>query len=57
MQPVVWLTYAMWSGLGTAAIAIIGVQFFRETLGWAGIAGIGLFVVGVALLNLSGAHG
>jgi small multidrug resistance pump len=51
------ITYAVWSGIGTAAIAIIGVLFFRETLGWAGIAGISLIVIGVALLNLSGAHG
>ena len=50
------VTYAVWSGIGTAAIAIIGVVFFRETLGWAGIAGITLIVLGVVMLNLSGAH-
>jgi len=50
------VTYAVWSGIGTAAIAIIGVVFFRETLGWAGIAGITLIVLGVVLLNASGAH-
>jgi small multidrug resistance pump len=50
------VTYAVWSGIGTAAIAIIGVVFFRETLGWVGIAGITLIVLGVVVLNLSGAH-
>jgi len=50
------VVYAVWSGIGTAAIALIGVVFFRETLGWVGIAGITLIVVGVVTLNLSGAH-
>jgi small multidrug resistance pump len=50
------VVYAIWSGIGTAAIAIIGVVFFRETLGWVGIAGITLIVLGVIVLNLSGAH-
>ncbi|MGH2463318.1 MAG: DMT family transporter [Candidatus Limnocylindria bacterium] len=50
------VVYAVWSGIGTAAIALIGVVFFRETLGWVGIAGIGLIVLGVVLLNASGAH-
>jgi small multidrug resistance pump len=50
------VVYAVWSGIGTAAIAIIGVVFFRETLGWIGIAGITLIVLGVIVLNLSGAH-
>jgi small multidrug resistance pump len=50
------VVYAVWSGIGTAAIAVIGVVFFRETLGWVGIAGITLIVLGVVLLNVSGAH-
>jgi len=47
------VVYAVWSGIGTAAIALIGVVFFQETLGWVGIGGI---VLGVVLLNASGAH-
>jgi small multidrug resistance pump len=50
------VVYAVWSGIGTAAIALIGVFFFRETLGVAGIAGITLIVLGVVVLSLSGAH-
>lgn len=50
------VVYAVWSGIGTAAIALIGVVFFRETLGWVGIAGITLIVLGVVVLSLSGAH-
>jgi small multidrug resistance pump len=51
------VVYAVWSGIGTAAIALIGVLFFQETLGWAGIGGIVLIVLGVVLLSASGAHG
>ena len=50
------VVYAVWSGIGTAAIALIGVVFFKETLGWVGIGGITLIVLGVVLLNFSGAH-
>jgi small multidrug resistance pump len=50
------VVYAVWSGIGTAAIAIIGAVFFQETLGWVGIGGIVLIVLGVVLLNASGAH-
>jgi small multidrug resistance pump len=50
------VVYAVWSGIGTAAIALIGILFFQETLGWVGIAGIVLIVLGVVLLNASGAH-
>jgi multidrug transporter EmrE-like cation transporter len=50
------VVYAVWSGVGTAVIALIGVVFFKETLGLAGVAGIALIVVGVALLNLVGAR-
>lgn len=48
--------YAIWSGLGTASIAAIGLIFFGEGLGVAKIAGIALIILGVAVLNLGGAH-
>ncbi|MFF9812929.1 DMT family transporter [Streptomyces sp. NPDC014006] len=48
--------YAIWSGLGTASIAVIGLVFFGEALGAAKIAGIVLIILGVAVLNLGGAR-
>ncbi|MER5205685.1 multidrug efflux SMR transporter [Streptomyces sp. NPDC002825] len=48
--------YAIWSGVGTAAVAVIGFLFLGESLGPAKIAGILLIIVGVAVLNLGGAH-
>ena len=48
--------YAMWSGIGTAAIATIGVVFLHEPLTVTKVAGIVLVVAGVVVLNLGGAH-
>lgn len=48
------LTYAVWSGVGTALIAVIGRLYFRDTLSWTGVVGIALIILGVALLNLGG---
>ncbi|MFF7180401.1 SMR family transporter [Streptomyces sp. NPDC008121] len=48
--------YAIWSGVGTAAVAAIGVLFMNESLSLAKLAGIVLIVVGVVVLNLGGAH-
>ncbi|MEU8620814.1 multidrug efflux SMR transporter [Streptomyces sp. NPDC048623] len=48
--------YAIWSGVGTAAVAVIGFLFLGENLNAAKITGIVLIIVGVAVLNLGGAH-
>ena len=50
------VTYAVWAGLGTAAIAVIGVMFLDEPLGAAKVVAITLIVSGVVLLNFQGAH-
>ena len=49
--------YAIWSGLGTAFITVIGFMFFKETVTVVKIASIALIVVGVVGLNLGGQHG
>lgn len=46
------VAYAIWSGVGVAAIAIIGHFLFRQTLDVAGIIGITLIISGVVVLNL-----
>ncbi|MET8220532.1 MULTISPECIES: DMT family transporter [Streptomyces] len=48
--------YAIWAGVGTAAIAAIGIMFMGEGLTAAKAAGIALIIVGVVVLNLGGAH-
>lgn len=56
-QVPVGVAYAMWSGLGTAAIVTIGVVFFSETLSPIKVLGLGLIIGGVVLLNLGGGGG
>jgi len=46
------IAYAIWSGLGTAAIAVIGYLWMGESLGPVKLGGIALIIGGVLLLNL-----
>lgn len=46
------VSYAIWSGVGTALIAIIGVYFFKESMTILKIISIVLIIVGVVGLNL-----
>src|SRR5512136_1863860 len=48
----VGIAYAIWSGLGTALIAMIGIAWFRESLNLPKLAGLVLIIGGVVLLNL-----
>ncbi|MFC9391638.1 DMT family transporter [Streptomyces sp. NPDC057027] len=48
--------YAIWSGVGTAVVALIGYLLLGESLSAAKIAGIALIIAGVVVLNLGGAH-
>ncbi|MFD5482106.1 DMT family transporter [Streptomyces hawaiiensis] len=48
--------YAIWAGVGTAAIATIGIVFLGEGMTVAKAAGIALIILGVVVLNLGGAH-
>ncbi len=52
----VGVAYAMWSGLGTAAIVAIGAAFLGEPLTLTKVLGVGIVIAGVVLLNLGGAH-
>ncbi|MFF6910416.1 DMT family transporter [Streptomyces sp. NPDC012389] len=48
--------YAIWAGVGTAAVALIGILFLGESSSLVKIAGVALIVAGVVVLNLGGAH-
>ncbi|MGV9881947.1 DMT family transporter [Streptomyces sp. NPDC003006] len=48
--------YAIWAGIGTAAVAAIGMMFLGESTSPLKLAGIALVIVGVVVLNLGGAH-
>jgi len=48
------LVYAVWSGLGTAAIALIGMVIFNEPATAIRIGSIILIILGVIGLNIRG---
>jgi small multidrug resistance pump len=50
------VSYAIWSGLGTAGIAVIGVLLLGERLDLVKALALGLIILGVVMLNLHGAH-
>jgi small multidrug resistance pump len=50
------VTYAIWSGLGTAGIALVGVLLLGERMDLVKAAALLLIVGGVLVLNLHGAH-
>jgi small multidrug resistance pump len=50
------VTYAVWAGLGTAGIALVGVLVLNEP--WDALKALALLMIigGVVILNLHGAH-
>lgn len=45
--------YAIWSAVGTAMVATLGIVLFHEPASALKVASIGLIIVGVVCLNLS----
>lgn len=51
------IAYAIWSGVGTALIAAIGILWFKEPSGVLKLASLALIIIGVVGLNLGkGVH-
>jgi small multidrug resistance pump len=50
------LTYAIWAGIGTAAIAVIGMTALGEPVTAVRLGSIVLIIAGVVGLNLAGGH-
>lgn len=48
------VAYAVWSAVGIAALSLIGLLIFKESLGWLKVASLALIIAGVVGLNLSG---
>ena len=48
--------YAIWSGLGTALITIVGVVIFKESVSVIKILSITLIIIGVVGLQLTAKH-
>ena len=48
------ITYALWSGVGTRAVALVGALAYRQFLSSNQMIGIALIVAGVIIVNLGG---
>jgi small multidrug resistance pump len=46
------VAYAIWSGIGTALVAVLGWLVYRQQLDLPAIAGIALIIIGTIVLNL-----
>ena len=55
-QMSVSIAYALWSGLGTASIALVGVLVLGERVDAVKLTALGLIIVGVIVLKLHTAH-
>ena len=47
------IAYAIWAGLGTALITVIGISFFREPINALKMASLFFVIMGVVGLHLS----
>jgi small multidrug resistance pump len=47
------VAYAVWAGLGTAMVAVVGVVFFGEAMNWMKAGSLMLIVLGLVGLNLA----
>lgn len=45
--------YAIWTGIGAAGAAILGMMLFQEPATWPRIASVGLIVAGIVCLKLA----
>lgn len=50
------IAYAVWAGVGTAAVAVIGWAFLGEHMSATKVVSLVLIAVGVVGLNLVGSH-
>jgi small multidrug resistance pump len=48
----VGIAYAIWSGLGIVLISMVGVFWFNQPLDLPALAGLGLIIAGVVVVNL-----
>lgn len=46
------IAYAIWAGVGTALIVLVGWLVLHQTIDWAAIVGVGMIVGGVVVINV-----
>ena len=48
------ITYALWSGIGTLAVVLVGALAYRQFLSTSQMMGVALIAAGVVIVNLGG---
>ena len=51
------ITYALWSGIGMVLVTAAGWVFYKQKLDWPALAGIGLIILGVIVIQLLSKEG
>ena len=46
------VTYAIWSGVGIVLVALAGMFLYKQVPDWPAVIGMGLIVLGVAVIHL-----
>lgn len=46
------ITYAIWSGVGIVLVTLAGVFLYKQVPDWPAVIGMGLIVLGVAVIHL-----
>lgn len=50
------VAYGIWAAAGVAAVAVLSVPLFRESLSAAQVGGLALVIAGIVAVELGGAH-
>ena len=45
------IAYAVWAALGTAIVSVVGIAFFGENYDFYKLLGLGMIIVGVAVVE------
>src|SRR5437870_13713813 len=48
----VGIAYAIWSGLGIVLVAVLATFLYRQAPDWPAVAGMGMIIGGVVVINL-----
>jgi len=51
------VVYALWSGVGIAMVAVVGVVVFHEAMTWTKACGLIAMIIGIVLLQLEAKAG
>jgi small multidrug resistance pump len=50
------ITYALWSGVGTLAVVLVGALAYRQIPSHSQLLGVAMIAAGVVIVNLGGEH-